>query len=267
MIASLLRLAGTACWGVKEYVDCFGFFRGLALLLVALLWPQAKERKVRVAIPGRSVSVLVRPGSTDISVFNTTYRSEQYNYEFTKPPHVIVDAGAYTGLSTVYFATRYPEASIIAIEPDGANYDLLLQNTSGLANVHPVRAALWSNKGLVELADPGKGAWAFRVTEIGDSSNVKVHSGKDGGRQIPAITVSGLINEYGLSYIDLLKLDIEGSEKEVLAGSAPWIARVGAICIELHDRFKPGCSREFYRVADVFPTELRRGETIMVTRD
>lgn len=267
MIGSLLRLAGKACWGAKEYVDCFGFFRGLAFLLSAVVRPHARAREVKVTIPGHSASVLVRPGTTDLAVFNTTYRTEQYNYDFIKPPKVIVDAGAYTGLSTVYFATKYPEATVIAIEPDRTNFDLLVRNTSGLANVHPVRAALWSNNGLVELTDPGKGSWAFRVTEIDDSGNVKLRSGEVGLSQIATVTIPDLINEYVLSYIDLLKLDIEGSEKEVLAGSAPWIAHVGAICIELHDRFKSGCSREFYRVADGFPIEFRRGETIMVMRD
>jgi FkbM family methyltransferase len=267
MIGSLLRLAGTACWGAKEYVDCFGFFRGFAFLIFAVARPHARAREVKVTIPGRSVSVLVRPGTTDLAVFNTTYRTEQYNYDFIKPPKVIVDAGAYTGLSAAYFATKYPEATVIAIEPDPSNFDLLVRNTSGLANVHPVRAALWSNNGLVELTDPGKGNWAFRVADIGDSRSVTPGSGKAGLSQIAAVTVLDLMNEYGLSYIDLLKLDIEGSEKEVLAGSAPWIEHVGAICIELHDRFKPGCSREFYRAANGFPIELRRGETIMVMRN
>jgi FkbM family methyltransferase len=267
MIGSLLRLAGTACGGAKEYVDCFGFFRGFAFLISAVARPHARAREVKVTIPGRPLSVLVRPGTTDLAVFNTTYRTEQYNYEFNKPPKVIVDAGAYTGLSTVYFATKYPEATVIAIEPDPTNFDLLVRNTLGLANVHPVRAALWSNNEQVELTDPGKGHWAFRVTELGDSVSAKIRSGNVGQKQVAAVTVPGLINEYGLSYIDLLKLDIEGSEKEVLASSAPWISHVGAICIELHDRFKPGCSREFYRAASDFPVEFRRGETIMVMRD
>lgn len=258
MIGSLLRLAGTACWGTKEYVDCFGFFRGFAYLLVAVTRPHARAREVKVAIPGRPVSVLVRPGTTDPAVFNTTYRTEQYDYDFVKPPKVIVDGGAYTGLSTVYFATKYPEATVIAIEPDRTNFELLVRNTSSLANVHPVQAALWSSCGQVELTDPGTGSWAFRVKEIGERGG--------GLSQVAAVTIPDLIDEYGLSYIDLLKFDIEGSEKEVLEGSAPWIAHVGAICIELHDRFKPGCSREFYRVASDFPFESCRGETTMVMR-
>jgi FkbM family methyltransferase len=266
MTRSLLSLAGTACWGAKEYVDCFGLTRGLAFLPLAKVRLHAKVREVKVAIPGHSVFVFVRPGTTDVTVFNTTYRSKQYDYDFAIPPKVIVDAGAYTGLSAAYFASRYPEAKVIAIEPNGANFDLLVRNTSGLANVHAVRAALWSNNGSVELADPGQGEWAFRVAEINDSDSIKLSFEGVTRNRIPAITIPEIMNRYCLSYIDLLKLDIEGSEKEVLAGSAPWIAHVGAICIELHDRFKPGCSREFYRAVDNFPTEFRRGETVMVMR-
>lgn len=268
VIGSLLSLAGTACWGAKEYTDCFGFIRGLTLLVLAKIWPRAKAWEVKVAIPDRSSSVVVRPGTTDPAVFNTTYRSVQYNYDFVKEPSVIVDAGAYTGISAVYFASRFPAATVIAIEPDGANFDLLVRNTSRLKGVYPVRAALWSNSGLIELTDPGQGDWAFRVAEIDDSSSVRLRSEKAAtGNKVPAVTIPDILNRFDLPYIDLLKLDIEGSEKEVLAGCAPWIADVGAICIELHDRFKPGCSREFYRVADGFPSEFRRGETIMVTRN
>lgn len=263
MIGSLLALAGTACQGAKEYVDCFGPARGLAFLPLAK--PQAemrrhaKAREVKVAIPGHSACVLVRPGTTDVSVFNTTYRSKQYDYDLTRPPKVIVDAGAYTGLSAAYFASRYPGATVIAIEPDGTNFDMLVRNTSSLANVHAIRAALWSNGGSVELTDPGAGAWAFRVAELSDSGGAR--------NQVPGITIPDIMAQYSLPCIDLLKLDIEGSEKEVLASSAPWIANVRAICIELHDRFKPGCSREFYRAVRDFPIEFQRGETVMVMRN
>jgi FkbM family methyltransferase len=266
MIGSLLSLAGIACLGAEEYVDCFGLTGGLAFLPLAKVRSHAGAWEVKVAIPGHSVCVLVRPGTTDVAVFNTTYRSKQYDYDFAKPPKVIVDAGAYTGLSAAYFASRYPEAKVIAIEPDSANFDLLLRNTSALANVHAVRAALWPINGSVELADPGQGEWAFRVAEMNDSST-KLNSEEAARNRVPAITIPEIMGRYCLSYIDLLKLDIEGSEKEVLAGPAPWKERVGAICIELHDRFKPGCSREFYRAVDGFPTEFRRGETVMVMRN
>lgn len=267
MIGSLLSLAGTACWGAKDYVDCFGITRGLAFLPLAKARPRAKAREAKVAIPGHSLYVLVRPGTTDVAVFNTTFRSKQYDYDFTEPPKVIVDAGAYTGLSAAYFASRYPEAKVIAIEPDSGNFNLLVRNTSAFANVHAVRAALWSHNGSVGLTDPGRGAWAFRVAEMSQSGSAMPSVERESQDRIPAITIPEIMSRYGLTYIDVLKLDIEGSEKEVLAGSASWIGHIGAICIELHDGFKPGCSREFYGAVGNFPSEFRRGETVMVMRN
>jgi hypothetical protein len=75
------------------------------------------------------------------------------------------------------------------------------------------------------------------------------------------------MRECGVDRIDLLKLDIEGSEKEVLSDSDSWIRHVSAISMELHDRFIPGCSRAFFNAISDFSIELRRGEKILVSRD
>jgi hypothetical protein len=75
------------------------------------------------------------------------------------------------------------------------------------------------------------------------------------------------MSDYEVDRVNLLKLDIEGSEKEVFSNARPWIDRVDAISIELHDRFKPGCTRAFFGAVTDFPIELRRGEKILVIRD
>jgi hypothetical protein len=84
---------------------------------------------------------------------------------------------------------------------------------------------------------------------------------------VTAVTLTDVMRDHGLEKIDLLKLDIEGCEKEIFENSDPWIENVQAICLELHDRFKAGCSRAFYKAVDDFPIELRRGEDVLVTRD
>jgi FkbM family methyltransferase len=240
------------------YGVCFGRFRGLVFFARAFCMPWASERLVDITAPDSSMRLRLRLGSTDIYVFNSIYHKQEYGWDFTEPPEVIVDAGAYTGLSTAFFAMRYPDAQIIAIEPDPGNYDLLIKNTAGFGNVRTIRAALWGESGSVNLTDPGAGSWGLRL-----AANVC----NNPASPIQAITVNDIMQEYHIDRIDLLKLDIEGSEKEVFANSDSWIENIEAICIELHDRFKVGCSRAFFKAVDEFPIELWHSEDILVLRE
>ena len=171
----------------------------------------------------------------------------------------ILYAGAYTGLSAVYFAMHYPQACVIALEPSAENFAMLTRNVSSFKNIQAINGALWNESGMLVVTDPGRGSWGFTVKASDDSGTNTVGEPPDRSA-VPAFTVSDIMDEYGVDRLDLLKLDIEGSEKEVLSSSDSWINRVSAISVELHDRFKSGCSRAFFNAVSDFPIELHRGE-------
>jgi len=63
-----------------------------------------------------------------------------------------------------------------------------------------------------------------------------------------------------LPHFDLLKVDIEGSEKSMFEHCDAWIDRVRMIVVELHDRFMPGCQSAFESAtAKRFPVRWRHG--------
>lgn len=247
----------------NAHVICFGAARGSLLFLMSRLWPRSRGHRMTLALPNSGTPVTVRLGTSDVRVFVDIFCRQEYGWDFAAPPQVILDAGAYTGLSASFFATRYPDATIIAIEPDEENFKLLELNTARFKNVHPIRAALWAKSGSVSLKDPGNGDWAFQVSESGNSVTTEAEARS---KSIRAVTIDDIRREFNLDKIDLLKVDVEGSEKEIFANAGPWISSVDAICIELHDRFKTGCSRSFFRAVDDFAIELRRGEDVLVAR-
>ena len=67
---------------------------------------------------------------------------------------------------------------------------------------------------------------------------------------------------YKFNIIDILKIDIEGSEKEVFDASVNWIDKTGIIMVELHDELKIGCKGSVYFAAKDFKITWRKGETI-----
>jgi len=67
---------------------------------------------------------------------------------------------------------------------------------------------------------------------------------------IRGLPIPALLEIIGEDYVDLLKLDIEGAEREVFRHSKSWIERVGTIVLELHDRKVPRCSDEFFHALE-----------------
>jgi FkbM family methyltransferase len=177
-----------------------------------------------------------------------------------------VDGGAYIGLSAIYFTLRYPGVRVIAVEASESNFNMLVRNTSAFPNIEPVHAALWPQAGSLELTDPGTGLWGLQVRDAGAQESGPQGRAKESLDSVRAITIPDILRDYQLDKIDLLKVDIEGAEKELFDAPAPWLSQVDAICIELHDWFKAGCSRSFFTAVDDFGVEAWRGENVLVAR-
>jgi FkbM family methyltransferase len=242
----------------KRYVQSFGSRQGLALLAREAQSGATEE----VTVSGGSLQrpVVLRTNSSDMETFRKVIAEREYELAGVTPPRTIVDAGANIGLASLFFAQRFPEARIISLEPESANFELLRRNTRDYPNVVCLHKALWSESGTVNIFDPGEGSWSFRTASQGDPPGAKRVG------SIDCINVRDLMSEFGLTSIDLLKIDIEGAEKEVFESSASWIGDVDVIAIELHDRFKRGCSQAFYNATAGFEHELHRGENVFVYR-
>jgi FkbM family methyltransferase len=213
--------------------------------------------KMRVA--GISHPVYLRIGTTDASVLRQVLVEKHYDLPVHIVPKVIVDAGANIGLSAVYFANKYPGATIIALEPEESNFQLLQKNVDPYPQIRPVRAALWKENRQISLIDPRHGHHGFQTME-GTPAD-----GKPSGL-VQALTMDTLMARMEVESVDLLKIDIEGSEKEVFENSAKWMAQVGVIMAELHDTIKPGCSQAFLAATKDFAQQFSNGETVVRLR-
>jgi FkbM family methyltransferase len=200
--------------------------------------------------------VTIRPGTSDFYCFNKVFLDEEYAVPFDTNPRLIIDAGANIGLATLYLSARFPQAKVIAIEPEPSNYELLVRNCSGLTNVTAWHAAVWNNDTSLQIQNPNAEKWAFTVTPCT----------RDAASAITALTIPQILARSGHDKIDILKLDIEGAERELFCnGCEAWLPYVAMIIIELHDRFLPGCSRAVYSKLCQMPFHQEiRGENLFI---
>ena len=238
--------------GPRMYYSLLG---PIGVFLGAKARLRGKKIRVAVEVAGIRHPVHLRLRTSDVSLCQQILLDVQYDSALAVPPQVIVDAGANIGLASIFYANRYPKAKIIAIEPEPSNYEMLKKNLAPYPNAVPIQAALWNEKRLLLATSTAAGEHAYQV---------RAENGLDDQRHprtIRGVTLGGLMADLGIQQIDLLKVDIEGSEKEVFQNSAEWIGHVGVIAIEIHEWIRSGCNESVYSAAKDFHVRWQRGET------
>ena len=243
-------------------------FRQWVKLGLAVLRP-VDGLAVRPAGPGRwslhahgEWSVFhMRPDSTDFDVFFQVFvdrnlRLSDWSFFAAlcrrhdaivaagKRP-LIIDCGANVGFSTVYFQLLMPKAIVVALEPEPSNFSTLQANLRGMDAV-ALPAAVHNRAGSVAVFDAQAGNWGFRT--------------RDGGG-VAAMSVPDILALEACRDGEplIVKIDIEGFEKELFADNTGWIDRFPLMIVELHDWMLPGeaNSANFLRaLADSAPRDL-----------
>lgn len=199
------------------------------------------RQSVRLSALG-SEAVIARDYSSDLDVLDEVSVRQVYAplRALCPKPRYIVDCGANAGYSSLFFLHMFPASKLLAIEPDRGNFDVCCANLSryieeGRATV--IRAALWKSNKEVLIASTGP-EWA-RV--VADTSSMTPGASEG----VPGYSLDRLFQLSDFPEIDLLKIDIEGAEREVFASglAREVLCNVNSIAIELHG---PDCEAAFY---------------------
>ncbi|NIB43115.1 FkbM family methyltransferase [Pseudomaricurvus alkylphenolicus] len=245
--------------GINYYYSRFGISGVISAIKSKLT---DSHDLLKVELEDIKAPFYLRLRTSDFPTFEQVFIQKAYSFDINRPPQIIIDAGANIGLASIYFANKFPKATIIALEPEKKNFELLKSNTSTYPNITPVHAALWHKNEEIDLIDPGLGNWGF-MTEM----KAAPHKLKGSTcHSVKALTVDKIMQIFELERIDILKIDIEGAEKEVFSDSAAWIECVDSIIVELHERMKPGCNRSFYNGSNGFKDEWVQGENIYLSK-
>ncbi len=135
---------------------------------------------------------------------------------------LILDCGANIGFSVLNYKRQFPQARIIAFEPDPQFAPVLRRNLerNGAADVKAVEAAVWVQNGETKWFCEGV-----------DGSHI-IDSNTEQSDTVVVRTVD--LADYLTDVVDLLKLDIEGVEYQVVTHLGSRLRNVKNILIECH---------------------------------
>jgi FkbM family methyltransferase len=252
-IRELSRSIGPCCTAL--YV---AKLRSLSLL-TRLGFCAVKGRQFTLRSSTSRSRVYARYASSDLDVFEQIFVQQTYRCLLdVSKPKLILDCGANVGYSAVYFLNNFPAAHVVAIEPDSGNYSMCQKNLSAYGErVTLLRAGIWTHDAplIVCRGQYRDGReWAVQVRECQKEETPDVN-----GRDIGTV-----LRQTAFRAIDILKIDIEGAERTVFAGSRTWLDQVRNIAIELHD---PMCEKVFFTALTGYRYDLSRSGELTLCKN
>ena len=162
-------------------------------------------------------------GLTFAGTYEHIFQQHIYDFLPRNEMPIIIDGGANIGMSVVYFKQQFPQARIIAFEPDGSLFEILERNVAKCTDgegIELIRAAVWdSNRD--EIPFMIEGNLSGRATSIDPALNQTT---------VPSIDLCDFLSEP----VGLLKLDIEGAELTVLKRCEEKLQNVDFMFVEYH---------------------------------
>ena len=167
----------------------------------------------------------------------------------------VLDLGANIGFYALWLQGQALGIRVHSFEPASENRERLVQNVrvNGLEeyiSVYPF--AVSDGLKLVNL---------HRAESSGHRSLFDRATTLEGIEEVEAVDLAFAVKQTGAALIDMLKIDVEGSEIEIVegAGAEVW-QKIKRVVVEYHDLFRPGCRQ---RVEEVLKREgFARIETI-----
>jgi FkbM family methyltransferase len=209
------------------------YFNKIVNKLTGYISKEAKELRRIKKIPRYQV------GSTKIFGFEFTFvdsasfigqytdifEKQSYKFNTVNEQPIIIDCGANVGVSILYYIRQYPNAKIIAFEPDKKVFSTLKKNVEKInnSNITLINKGLWNTEGKMFFMEEGADGG-----QVLDANNELFQNLKT----VDIETTS--LRSYLTGKIDFLKIDIEGAEAVVIEDCENLLLNAQQIFIEFH---------------------------------
>ncbi|KHJ36986.1 methyltransferase, FkbM family [Pedobacter glucosidilyticus] len=202
-----------------------------------------EKKELKIQSHNSPYKFLIRPLTSDKNVVKQVWEDEEYSkiielikdYGLSTEIKTIIDAGSNIGLTTLYFRNFFQSAKIVSIEPDLNNYNLQINNFK-INDLHDTNIKVLLNALWINNSDKLRVSNDFRDGNFWSKS---IEISENTTSLIEPITLNEIACKYfPQEMIDILKIDIEGSESNLFKDYSflsTLSNKVKFLCLEVHE--------------------------------
>ncbi len=186
---------------------------------------------------------------------NTWPLTGEYDLPGMATPDWILDLGANIGVASVYYREKYPKAEIVAVECEKSNFQVLEQNVEHL-RVRTIQAGIWNRQCRLKIETATEEKDAFQCVETGEK----------GQGTFEGVDIDTLINQYHMQGCIMIKMDIEGAEKNIFEHfeDAKWPDMIQTMIIEIHEWMYEGLTKDIVSKMKARGFKGRRDKDVVI---
>jgi FkbM family methyltransferase len=140
-----------------------------------------------------------------------------------RSPKVIFDCGANVGFVTHRFLNLFPSATVHAFEPNPRVFSTLVQAYAEVARVKPHPLAISSHCGTATFEqNENSGTSSFFSPT---TYNRRFYARQSCPLEVTVTTIDEFSKQHLIDHIEILKLDIEGAEKDAISGAESMLSQ------------------------------------------
>lgn len=184
----------------------------------------------------KEVFLRIEPSGSDFVILEGVWVNNDYLHPSLENVKSVLDVGGNIGLSAVWFSEWLKPQRYAAMEPDPRNLPVLKKNIEHNQldiKVFPCAAT----------AEPGEFEFSltheFGCSFLGDLVINDTQHQKQNLVKVPGRTITSVLDELNWPTVDLVKMDIEGGERELMRNCSQWIHRVKQLVMEIHANTSP----------------------------
>jgi FkbM family methyltransferase len=226
VISGTKSLVSSICNGLRMVSAARSFRDKLSLsaYLLANMWHQLSgthhSSQKEMLVHFKELSLIFRKFSSELTPFQEVYLDRVYDFIPAGIPamgQTVFDVGANIGEYTIRQALRVgKEGLVFAFEPNPDAYSRLLRNIqiNDLSNVVSFPVAVSRASGKVLFNKDPRSTLAGRIVDAGAQADLSSEM-----ISVDAVSLDEIVESRQIRIIDVLKIDVEGSELLVLDGA------------------------------------------------
>jgi len=142
-----------------------------------------------------------------------------YNCGINKDIKIVFDIGANIGEISKIAANSFPEAHIYSFEPVSSTYQRLCENMKDFGDrIHCHNFGFFNTSQVMDINITSFNGANSLIEQSKEHKNIHPHIKEIKTEEIQLLTLDSFVSEKNIEHIDLVKIDVEGVEKEVIEG-------------------------------------------------